>query len=431
MLRFFHTADWHLGQFFHQYSRYHEHQAFLTWLLQQLEQHQPDALLIAGDVFDVVNPSAQAQKQLYQFLSDAQQRVPHLHILMIAGNHDSGYRLEQVSPLLAKYQAKSIGVMEWQEIKHEQNDEKYYQPDIDKLIQPIYARQSDEIIAWCICVPFLRSAEITGRWTNQTDVLSATRILYQQLLHAVEQKKQPEQAIILMTHAHLQGGEESILSERNIIIGHQDALPVDIFSAELDYVALGHLHKAQAIQYPHIRYSGSPIPLSFSEVNYKHQVMMVDIDTQHQKVYTPLYIPRSVELVAVRCHLNELLTQLNDLPAYQDIAMEHAPFLNIEYESHTPAPPDLRHQIEKILADKHYRLVRLARHYPQTTTTEQNNPVSLNQQLAPRPLALFEQEWQRVGNDIEQIDEQLRQDFQLLFDEAQDLLQGMTGYQTD
>lgn len=91
---------------FYNHSRHYEHQQFLSWLLTQIQEKQPHALLIAGDIFDVINPGSQAQKQLYQFLADAHRIAPHMQTLMIAGNHDSGYRIEQVEPLLEKYNAK-------------------------------------------------------------------------------------------------------------------------------------------------------------------------------------------------------------------------------------------------------------------------------------------------------------------------------------
>ena len=97
-VHFLHTSDWHLGQFFHHHEREYEHTEFLNWLLTQIKSKQPNALLIAGDIFDVVNPASSAQKQLYQFLTDAHVLAPHMQTLMIAGNHDSGYRIEQVEP---------------------------------------------------------------------------------------------------------------------------------------------------------------------------------------------------------------------------------------------------------------------------------------------------------------------------------------------
>jgi exonuclease SbcD len=88
-MRLLHTSDWHLGQSLNQYDRSFEHARFLGWLLDTLEAEKVDALVIAGDVFDSTNPSAASQTQLYQFLTQARRRVPHLGIVMTAGNHDS------------------------------------------------------------------------------------------------------------------------------------------------------------------------------------------------------------------------------------------------------------------------------------------------------------------------------------------------------
>ncbi len=143
-VHFLHTSDWHLGQFFYNHSRHYEHQQFLSWLLIQIQEKQPHALLIAGDIFDVINPGSQAQKQLYQFLADAHRIAPHMQTLMIAGNHDSGYRIEQVEPLLEKYNAKTVGVVRWNEDKT---------LDLDRLLLPIY-NQNQDIVAWCLALPF-------------------------------------------------------------------------------------------------------------------------------------------------------------------------------------------------------------------------------------------------------------------------------------
>ena len=99
-MRFLHTSDWHLGQTLHSFERFHEHQAFLDWLVDVIVAEQIDALLIAGDVYDNANPSATSQKQLYRFLRRAKSAAPHLNIVIIAGNHDSAGRLEAPAPLL-------------------------------------------------------------------------------------------------------------------------------------------------------------------------------------------------------------------------------------------------------------------------------------------------------------------------------------------
>ena len=98
MLTVFHTADWHLGQSFCGFDRDFEHAAFLDWLLHELQSHQPDALLVAGDVFDSINPSALSQKRYFDFLASAHELLPALQIVITAGNHDAGARLARGLP---------------------------------------------------------------------------------------------------------------------------------------------------------------------------------------------------------------------------------------------------------------------------------------------------------------------------------------------
>ena len=92
-MRLLHTSDWHLGQTLHNHDRTYEHQCFLDWLADTLVEERIDVLLIAGDIFDTANPSSSAQRQLYRFLQQARARVPHLQVVVIAGNHDSPGRL--------------------------------------------------------------------------------------------------------------------------------------------------------------------------------------------------------------------------------------------------------------------------------------------------------------------------------------------------
>ncbi|AOA59081.1 exonuclease SbcCD subunit D [Acinetobacter larvae] len=411
-VRFFHTSDWHLGQYFYNHSRYYEHQQFLDWLIVQIEAQQPDALLIAGDIFDVINPAAQAQKQLYQFLADAHRVAPHLQTLMIAGNHDSGYRIEQVQPLLDKYRAKAIGVIQ-------RNAEQAL--DLDSLLQPIYNREQ-HIVAWCLALPYLRPAEITSAHEQCRHSQDAIAYLHQQLIAAARQRQQAGQALILMSHAHMQGGESSD-SERPIIIGHEEALSISLFDDLIDYVALGHLHKPQIVQQRHIRYSGSPIPLSFSEVKYQHQVLDVSIDPtekdpEQRLKLTRLAIPRSVPLQRIQGELQEVLQQLQQLPQGEPLPLEQRCYLDIEYHSLRPPQLNLRQQFEDLLPEDRYRLLRIVRKYPQ----QQSNTESFEQQLlleAPTPDKLFQQLWQQQGY---QADPDVEQDFASLVIEAQQAL---------
>ncbi|MDO5543016.1 MAG: exonuclease SbcCD subunit D C-terminal domain-containing protein [Acinetobacter sp.] len=406
-VHFLHTSDWHLGQFFHHHEREYEHTEFLNWLLTQIKSKQPNALLIAGDIFDVVNPASSAQKQLYQFLTDAHALAPHMQTLMIAGNHDSGYRIEQVEPFLDRFNAKAVGVI------GKTAEQKL---DLDKLLVPIYDA-AQNIVAWCLTLPYLRSAEITGLNEHSGDNQSAVAYLHQQLIAEAKARKQPDQALILMSHAHMQGGETSD-SERPIVVGNEEALSTALFDEVIDYVALGHLHKPQQVGQPHIRYSGSPIPLSFSELNYKHQVLEVRIDPLQADAqrfqYESLLIPRTVELLRIRCELSELITELNKLPKDEiaEVCARH--FLEIEYISDAPPPIDLRQQIEQALPVNRYRLLRIARRF-------QNNESSNVQQSKidlepPTPEKLFLDLWEKMGYHP---DPEVSQDFLQLLAEAQ------------
>ena len=92
MIRILHTADWHLGQTFFGYDRTEEHQAFLDWLAEEIRQNEIDVLVIAGDVFDVSNPSAASQSLYYHFIYRVTAENPTLQIVNVAGNHDSEAR---------------------------------------------------------------------------------------------------------------------------------------------------------------------------------------------------------------------------------------------------------------------------------------------------------------------------------------------------
>ena len=405
-VHFLHTSDWHLGQFFHHHEREYEHTEFLNWLLTQIKSKQPNALLIAGDIFDVVNPASSALKQFYKFLTDAHALAPHMQTLMIAGNHDSGYRIEQVEPFLDRFNAKAVGVI------GKTAEQKL---DLDKLLVPIYDA-AQNIVAWCLTLPYLRSAEITGLNEHSSDNQSAVAYLHQQLIAEAKARKQPDQALILMSHAHMQGGETSD-SERPIVVGNEEALSTALFDEVIDYVALGHLHKPQKVGQAHMRYSGSPIPLSFSEINYKHQVLDVQLDPLQPEdtrfSYTALPVPRSIELHRIKGELNDVFEQLKALPEGEISHIDQREYIDIEYCTDTPPRPNLRQQFEDLLPKARYRLVKISRYYKNNPT--ENTPLKV-QLEPPTPEKLFEKIWQHKGYVH---DDAVFKDFQSLVHEAQ------------
>ena len=357
-MRLLHTSDWHLGQTFHGYDRQHEHSQFLHWLLDTLEQTQADALLIAGDIFDNANPPATALHLFYRFLRDAKTRLPALQVIVVAGNHDSPFRLEAPSPLLTALDVTVVG-----QVSRLASGE----IDLDRLVVPLRDR-SGSVRSWCLAVPFLRGSDLPPlreRDESVTDGYSqAVTALYRQVQAHAESRRDADQAIIALGHCHLHGGQVSQDSERRIVIGGSEALPSSLFDPALAYVALGHLHRAQRVGEDDTRrYCGSPLPLSFSEADYHHQVVSIDLERDQVSTVEVLPIPRTVELIrAPEQSLGESLAWLTALerPA---CATEQQPWLEVRVRLDQPEP-GLRHQVETALKGKPVRLVRIEPRYP-------------------------------------------------------------------
>jgi exonuclease SbcD len=148
-MRLLHTADWHIGQLFYEYDRSFEHEQFLNWLLNTLQDARIDVLLISGDVFDLSNPSAASVRLFYSFLNRAIVQQPGLQIVITAGNHDSAARLETPKPLLFSTNIHIVGLIG--------KDEKGA-PDYSKLVIPLFNQNGDPEVM-CIAVPFLRQGD--------------------------------------------------------------------------------------------------------------------------------------------------------------------------------------------------------------------------------------------------------------------------------
>ena len=363
-MKILHTSDWHLGQTLHQYERSYEHARFLDWLLDQLEAEQVDALLIAGDIFDNTNPSAASQQQLYRFLQQARIRVPHLAIVMTAGNHDSPGRIEAPGPLLSLLDASAIGAVGRPLEPDADAGAEAAADRLDRLLVPLKDR-AGQIAAWCIAMPFLRPADlprIEGEAAGQGDpYLAGMAQLYRQAWQRVQSKRSPDQAVIAMGHCHMTGGQVSEESERRLVIGGAEALPAALFDPGIAYVALGHLHLAQRVGGNETRrYCGSPLPLSFSELDYPHQVLLVELAGAAVASVRELRIPRAVELLRVPkrpAALEQVLAQLEALELPERPEQEQ-PYLQVRVQLSQPEP-GLRARIEAALAGKPVRLVRI------------------------------------------------------------------------
>lgn len=408
-MRFLHTSDWHLGQTLHSFERSHEHECFLDWLLDTITAEQAEGLLIAGDVFDNANPSAASQKQLYRFLQQAKMRTPHLNIVMIAGNHDSAGRLESPQPLLEGLDVTVVG-----HVPRLSNGD----IDLERLVVPLKNR-AGMVAAWCLAIPFLRPGDVPRVDTEGDAYMEGIALLYHQVLDVALLRRQPGQAILALGHCHMVGGEISAESERRIVIGGTEAVSAGIFASSIAYAALGHLHLAQRVgQQAHLRYCGSPLPMSFAEVDYAHQILRVDLDGESVRDIAEIRVPRAVELLRVPrqpAPLDEVLAALIalDLPTPSDpLAL---PYLEVRVRLEAPEP-GLRARIEAALDNKPVRLAKIDITSAQKTT-EGVTPLSLDDLDRLQPDDIFKRLYQSKCG-AEAPSEQLAAFAELLFASA-------------
>ncbi|CAK0769247.1 Nuclease SbcCD subunit D [Gammaproteobacteria bacterium] len=359
-MRILHTSDWHLGHSLHKVTRDYEHECFLAWLLDTLEGEAADALLIAGDIFDSANPPATALATFYRFLADARHRMPRLDIVVVAGNHDSPARLEAPGPLM-----EAIGVHVVGTVSRGPDGA----VDADSLLFPLHDH-CGAIKAWCAAVPFLRPADlplVTVETETVDPLLEGVRQLYAVVVDTARHRLEPGQALLAMGHCYLVGTQVSELSERKILGGNQHALPADIFPANVSYAALGHLHRPQPLDGGRLRYSGSPLPLSFAEEGYPHQVVRVDFVDGHFTEAKALLVPRTVALLRLPAAgprpLEEVVRELREYPWDEQLSPAVHPFLEVSVLLPSPEP-GLRRRLEEVLEGRPVRLLNIVPHTP-------------------------------------------------------------------
>jgi len=357
VIRILHTSDWHLGQTLRDIDRTEEHRIFLQWLGDLLQERHAagtpfHATLVAGDIFDGPNPSARAQGLFYDFV----ERVRHFTTLIVtAGNHDSAERIQAPASLLQRLQVHVVGA--WP------NEA---ESSLADLVVPV---QGDGEQVFVLAMPFLRLGDL-GSFASadaQEHFVRAHRKRYQQLLQAVlmhpSYRKNPKSALIGMGHCFAAGSAINEETERRV--GAQDELPIDVFPSELIYVALGHLHKAQRVGgTDRVRYSGSPIPLGFSEIAYPHQVLSVSIENGALVQVESIAVPRPRAFLQVPAHAadwSEVETALAALEPIgkRDLQDPLRPLLEVRVLAGLERAADLRERVQLALADKWPMLFRI------------------------------------------------------------------------
>ena len=363
-MRILHSSDWHLGQHFIGRSRANEHRAFLSWLIAQVNSQHIDAIIVAGDIFDTATPPSYARELYNQFIVDLQ--PSGCQLILLAGNHDAAAVLNESKNLL-HYLNTQVIVSSSETIS-------------EQLIV-LHNRQQQPAALLC-AVPFIRARDLLQSQSGQSardkqqNLQQAITQHYQQLYAAAEQYN-AGQALplpIIMTGHLTTVGVSTSESVRDIYIGTLDAFPTNAFPPA-DYIALGHIHQSQQLKAStDIRYSGSPIALSFDEASQQKQLWLVE--------FTGLTKTVSSQPVPCFQPLRSIQTSLSDIPAKLALALQQLTdgdtlWLELVISETDAYLNDLQQRVEQLLHGLPVDLLRLRRkrsasNSGMATTTQQS-----------------------------------------------------------
>ena len=297
-MKILHTADWHIGKKLHKHYLYEDFDLFINWLIKLISEQEIEAVLISGDVFDLANPSAEARKQYYRAL--LQLRKTNCQLIITGGNHDSPSMLDAPKEILNELNVTVIGGMP---------------SKIEECLIPLQNKKGEnELIV--AALPFLRDSDLRS---IDEEVVYENRIeairkgIEATFTKAAKTSKDlyPELPVLAMGHLYAAGIESSD-SERDIQIGNQAAFQASQFGTEFSYVALGHIHKPQRVnaQIPTF-YSGSPLPLSFSERKDEKRLLLIDTENGFEP--ESIAIPSFRKLIRISGSIAEIQQKLFSL----------------------------------------------------------------------------------------------------------------------
>ncbi|WP_431994284.1 exonuclease SbcCD subunit D [Streptomyces griseoflavus] len=281
-MRLLHTSDWHLGRSFHRVGMLGPQAGFLDHLVTTVHEHDVDAVLVSGDVYDRAVPPLAA----VELFDDALHRLADLGVptVMISGNHDSARRLGVGAGLMGR-----AGI--------------HLRTEASACGTPVLLPDAHGDVA-VYGLPYLEPALVRDEFgvekAGHEKVLAAAM----DRVRADLAGRDPGTRSVVLAHAFVTGGEPSD-SERDITVGGVAAVPAGVFDG-VDYVALGHLHGCQTIT-DRVRYSGSPLPYSFSEATHRKTMWLVDLAADGAVTAERVDCPVPRALARIRGTLDDLL----------------------------------------------------------------------------------------------------------------------------
>jgi exonuclease SbcD len=379
-MKIIHTSDWHLGQYFMGKSRQSEHQQFLSWLIDTAKSQEAEAIIVAGDIFDTGSPPSYARELYNQFIVNLQSTG--IHLIILGGNHDSVATLGESKELLACLNTHVIpGAL----------------ADINDQVITLNDSSGKPQLIIC-AIPFLRPRDIMQSVAGQSgtqkqqNLQQAISEHYQSIYLKAQEKQliiQKESGLNLpiVATGHLTTVDaKSSESVREIYIGSLDAFPSSAFPPA-DYIALGHIHRAQKVGgKAHIRYCGSPIPLSFDELNNDKTVVLVEFDTSGFVEATSITVPRFQAMHLIKGDLKTIEEEIKRLAKHysdNEKTIKQQAWLDIEVSTQDYLN-DLQQRIQSLVEDMPLEVLLLRRSRVQRLQSIDSQIKQTLQELTPK-----------------------------------------------
>lgn len=303
-MKILHTADWHIGKKLHKHDLNLDFEKFVEWLVQLVQSEKIEVLLISGDVFDLANPSSEARSAYYKALVHLSRL--RCQIIITGGNHDSPAVLNAPRELLQSLNIHIVGNLT---------------PEIAETLIPLKNKEGkvEMVVA---AIPYLRAPDLRSpdEEIGYENRVEATRQGIARIFKEAAdscRKVFPEIPAIAMGHLFAAGVSTSE-SEREIQIGNEASFEASGFDSHFRYIALGHIHRPQQVKASMpVFYSGSPLPLSFSEREDKKRVLVLDTEKMNVR---SIEIPVFRELKRISGTLDQLETKLRSVEKKGDLS---------------------------------------------------------------------------------------------------------------
>jgi exonuclease SbcD len=323
MTRILHTSDWHLGATLEGLPRDEDHRLFLDWLARAIPAERIDVLVVAGDVFDQAQPSADAQRLYYQFLRKVSDSLGA--VVVVGGNHDSASRLDAPRDILAALHIHVVGGLSADRASW------------DRCLCPIRDRNGS-VACVIAAAPFVHEFRLGVRTAlrDESEIrasfIEAFGSFYRDLADRA-QSRWPSAPLVTTGHLAAEGATRKDAPAETHMIGTIGALPATIFDARFSYVALGHVHRSYHVGGSRAWYCGTPIPLNLAEAQSPRQVLVFDTDDPQGKP-SSVVVPSFRRLVKISGELDHVKKSLRSLEWDGPLA----PFVCVEVEVDRYAP---------------------------------------------------------------------------------------------